>query len=143
LSQLLSYIKGNKTFVQIAKKVSLVGLEECKNHLHGCILLTKGDNRTHLELCKKLKVTWKHFGQWKAIPAGKGVCEFAFSSLKRHEKGFSYWNFKFISWHSSCFCLDKRFYLGFYQTHENSIFGILAIESDFLNNTRDWYIFIF
>jgi len=46
-------------------------------------LLTKGDKMlAHLDFCKKIDVTWKHLGQWKAIPLSKEFYEFAFSSLK-------------------------------------------------------------
>jgi len=69
--------------VQIFVEVYLVGLEKCKNYLHGCILLTKGDKPlTHLDLCKKIDVAWKHLGKWKEISFGKGFYEFAFSSLE-------------------------------------------------------------
>jgi len=64
------------------KKVHFIGLEGCENHLHECILLTKGDKPlTHLDLCKKLDVAWKHLGQWKIISLNKWFYEFAFSSL--------------------------------------------------------------
>ena len=47
------------------------------------ILLKKRDKPlTHLDLCKKLDLTWKHLGQWKAISLDKRFYEFAFSSLE-------------------------------------------------------------
>lgn len=52
-------------FVQISEKVYFVG-QECKNHLHGRILLIE-ESLTLLDICKKLNVVWKHLGQWKAI----------------------------------------------------------------------------
>jgi len=72
-------IKGDMIFFQIAKEVYLVGLKECKSHLHRRILLTKENKPlTHLDLCAKLVVSWKNLGQWKAIPLGKGFYEFVF-----------------------------------------------------------------
>jgi len=51
----------------------LAGLEEYKNHLHGRIVLSKGDKSlTHLEVCKKLEGSWRSLGSWKVIPIGKG-----------------------------------------------------------------------
>jgi len=68
-------------YVHISEEIYFVGLEECKTHLHERILLTKGDRSfTRLELCKKIDLTWKHLGQWKAIQLGKWFYEFAFSS---------------------------------------------------------------
>ena len=47
--------------VQVSEEVYLIGLEECINNFHGCILLTKRDKiLTHLELCTKLDVALKH-----------------------------------------------------------------------------------
>jgi len=41
--------------VQVEEKDYLAGLEDCKNHLHGRIILSKGDQPlTHLDLTKKL-----------------------------------------------------------------------------------------
>jgi len=61
----------------------LVGLENCKTHLDGQIILSKGDKPlTHLDLTKKLQLVWKVIGPWKAIPLGKGFYEFEFSSLE-------------------------------------------------------------
>jgi len=45
--------------VQIPKEMYLMALEECKNHLHGRIMLTKGDKTlVHLEVYKKFNLTW-------------------------------------------------------------------------------------
>jgi len=67
--------------VQIPEETYMVGLEECKNHLHGKITLVKGDKSTaHLDMCKKLKLACKSVGYGKAIPLGKRFYEFAFTS---------------------------------------------------------------
>jgi len=48
-------IKENIVFVRIVEEVYLVGLEDCKNHPPGRLILTKGDKPlTHLDVCKKL-----------------------------------------------------------------------------------------
>jgi len=51
-------IKGDLIFVQIDEDMYLAGLEECKNHLHGRIVLSKG----HMDVCKKLDLVWKSLG---------------------------------------------------------------------------------
>jgi len=69
--------------VQIDEEDYLVGLADCKTHLHGQIILSKGDKPlTHLDLTKKLEPVWKTFGLWKAIPIGKGFYKFEFASLE-------------------------------------------------------------
>jgi len=61
----------------------LAGLEDCKTHLHGLTILSKGDKPlTHLDLTKKLQLVWKAIGPWKAIPLRKRFYEFNFSSLE-------------------------------------------------------------
>jgi len=61
----------------------LAGLKDCKTHLHGRIILSKGDKPlTLLDLTKKLQLVWKAIGSWKAIPLGKGFYKFEFSSLE-------------------------------------------------------------
>ena len=65
LSQLPSpSIKEDVVLVHMVEEVYLVGMQECKNHLHGCILLTKEDKPImHFDLYKKLDVGQKHLGQ--------------------------------------------------------------------------------
>ena len=61
----------------------LDGLDDCKTHLHGQTILSKGDKPlTHLDLTKKLQLVWKAIGPWKAILLGKRFYEFEFSSLE-------------------------------------------------------------
>jgi len=61
----------------------LAGLEDCKTHLHGRIIISKGDKPlTHLDLTKKMQLVWKAIGLWKEIPLRKGFYEFEFSSLE-------------------------------------------------------------
>jgi len=61
----------------------LAGLEDCKIHLHGWVILSKGDKPlTHLDLTKKLQSVWKAIGPWKTIPLGKGFYEFEFAFIE-------------------------------------------------------------
>jgi len=49
--------------VEITEEFYLASIEECKKHLYRRIWLTKRDKPpTHLDLCKKLDVVWKHLG---------------------------------------------------------------------------------
>ena len=69
--------------VRIDEVDYLDGLEDCKTHLHGRVILSKGDKPlTHLDLTKKLQPVWKALGPWKAIPLGKGFYEFEFVSIE-------------------------------------------------------------
>ena len=77
------YVKGDMIVVRIDEIEYLAGLEDCKTHLHGRVILSKGDKPlTHLDLTKKLQPVWKAIGPWKAIPLGKGFYEFEFASLE-------------------------------------------------------------
>jgi len=41
----------------------LAGLEDCNIHIHGRIILSKGDKPlTHIDLTKKLQLVWKAIG---------------------------------------------------------------------------------
>jgi len=49
--------------VQIDEEDYLAGLEDCKTHLHGQVILSKGDKSlTHLDLTKNLQLVWKALG---------------------------------------------------------------------------------
>jgi len=76
-------IKGDMIVVWIDEADYLAGLEDCKTHLHGPVILSKGDKPlTHQDLTKKLQPGWKALGLWKTIPIGKSFYEFEFASLK-------------------------------------------------------------
>ena len=48
-------IKGDMIAVRIDEADYLAGLEDCKTHLHGRVILSKGDKPlTHLDLTKKV-----------------------------------------------------------------------------------------
>jgi len=69
--------------IWIEEEDYMAGLEDCKNHLHGRIILSKGDAPpTHLDLNEKLQLVWKALGPWKVILLDKGFYEFEFSSLE-------------------------------------------------------------
>jgi len=76
-------IKGDMIVVRIDEANYLAGLENCKTHLHGRVILSKGDKSlTHLDLNKKLLPVWKALGLWKTIPLEKSFYEFEFASLE-------------------------------------------------------------
>ena len=82
-SYLLLIFKGDMVVVWVDEAHYLVGLEDCKTHLHGHIILSKRNKpHTHLDLTKKLQPVWKALGLWKAIPLGKGFYEFEFASIE-------------------------------------------------------------
>jgi len=69
--------------IRVEEEDYLTGLEDCKTHLHGRIILCKGNKPlTHLALTKRLHLVWDSIGPWKAIPLRKGFYEFEFSSLE-------------------------------------------------------------
>jgi len=76
-------IKGDMIVVWIDEVDYLVGFEDCKTHLHGRVILSKGYKPlTHMDLTKILQLVWKALGPWKAIPLGKSFYEFGFGSLE-------------------------------------------------------------
>ena len=76
-------IKGYMVVVPVDEANYLAGLEDCKTHLHGRIIVSKGDKPlTHLDLTKLLQPVWKALGPWKPIPLGKHFYEFEFASLE-------------------------------------------------------------
>jgi len=73
----------------------LVGLEDCKNHLHGRIILSKETNSLlTLMFAKNLDLAWKSLCPWKSTPLVKGFREFVFASLEDIRKFLvvGFWN---------------------------------------------------
>jgi len=99
LSQLpTSCIKGDMVVVRVDEEDYLAGLENCKTHLHGRIILSKGDKPLiDLDLTKKLQLVWKVIGPWKAIPLEKVFYEFEFSSLEDMRWGWVYGSYLLVS----------------------------------------------
>ncbi|XP_068503997.1 uncharacterized protein [Phaseolus vulgaris] len=90
-------IKGDMVVIRVDEEDYLAGLEDCKTHLHGRIMLSEGDKPlTHLALTKKLQLMLKAIGPWKAISFGKGFYEFEFSPLEDMR-----WVLEICSWELS------------------------------------------
>lgn len=76
-------IKDDELAISISKEEYAIGLESCKSHLHGRLLLTKGANPIKIEALKsKLQYLWHLAGMWDLISLGKGYYEFSFSSIE-------------------------------------------------------------
>lgn len=74
-------LKGEELAIKIPEDEYRAGLEGCKNHLHGRIILSKGDLPLKLiDFRAKLASLWKHLGHWSVIPLGKEFYEFSFVS---------------------------------------------------------------
>lgn len=57
----------------------VAGLENCEHHLHGRIVLNKGDKPlTHSEFCSKISKSSRFLVSWKEIHLGKEFYEFKF-----------------------------------------------------------------
>ncbi|XP_019429250.1 PREDICTED: uncharacterized protein LOC109336882 [Lupinus angustifolius] len=76
-------IKGEAIAIKIPEEDYQAGLQRCKNHLHGRLILSKGDNMLKfLDLKEKLAWLWCKLGKWTMISLGKGFYDFSFSSLE-------------------------------------------------------------
>lgn len=88
-------LKGNALVVKVPEDEYKVGLATCKNNLHGCLILAKGDASIHVEdLRIKLENLWKPLGSRSLISLGKGFYEFSFASMEdlRGVWAHSNWN---------------------------------------------------
>lgn len=73
-------VKGDSISIKISEEEYQKGLEGCKNNLHDCLLLAKGNKPIKSsDLRAKLSTLWKPIGQWKMIPLGRGFYEFNFA----------------------------------------------------------------
>lgn len=87
-------LKGDSILVTILEEEFLVGLDKCKNYLHGCLLLLKT-----LVLYLKLLKPRKPFVIWKLIAIGKSFFDFFFFASGGSEKGYFcrvLWSFSWI-----------------------------------------------
>ncbi|XP_019435946.1 PREDICTED: uncharacterized protein LOC109342412 [Lupinus angustifolius] len=76
-------IKGDAVAIKIPEAEYQAGLNRCKTHLHGRIVLSKGDSpMKFLDLKAKLCAMWNMIGKWNMLSLGKGFYEFSFSSLE-------------------------------------------------------------
>lgn len=67
LSQLpIPCVKGDVIAVKIPEEEYVAGMESCKNHLHGRLMVSKGDVPYRIDdLQLKLMRHWKSLSQWK------------------------------------------------------------------------------
>lgn len=76
-------LKGDEISIKILENEYLAGLEGCRNHQHGRIMLSKGNTPLKLvDLRRKLLSLWRKIGPWAIISLGRGFYEFSFSSLE-------------------------------------------------------------
>ena len=82
-------IKGDMVAIRVEEEDYLAGLEVCKTHLHGRIILCKGNKPlTHLALTKKLHLVWNVIGPWKEIPPWLMQCLKITQHYSLHDYGF-------------------------------------------------------
>ncbi|MCI73514.1 DUF4283 domain protein, partial [Trifolium medium] len=63
------YVKGDRTAILIPKEESRVGIDDCKNNLHGRIIWPKGAVMLKIDiLCSKLASGWKSLAKWGITP---------------------------------------------------------------------------
>ncbi|XP_019432836.1 PREDICTED: uncharacterized protein LOC109339775 [Lupinus angustifolius] len=76
-------IKGDAIAIKIPEEEYQAGLQRCKTHLHGRLILSKGDSPIRFtELRTKLQSLWNMIGAWNMISLGRGFYEFAFASME-------------------------------------------------------------
>ncbi|XP_019431188.1 PREDICTED: uncharacterized protein LOC109338411 [Lupinus angustifolius] len=81
-------IKGDAIAIKIPEEDYQAGLQRCKNHLHGRLILTKGDKPIKfVDLKAKLTSLWNMLGKWDMISLGRGFYDFSFSSLDDMRRG--------------------------------------------------------
>ncbi|KAF1867150.1 hypothetical protein Lal_00049579 [Lupinus albus] len=69
--------------IKILHEEYQVGLLRCKSHLHGRLILSKGDTPLKFnELKEKLTSLWSMIGKWNMISLGRGFYDFAFSFVE-------------------------------------------------------------
>ncbi|XP_019430036.1 PREDICTED: uncharacterized protein LOC109337512 [Lupinus angustifolius] len=75
-------IKGDAIAIKIPEEEYQAGLQRCKSHLHGRLILSKGDSPLRFtELRTKLQALWNMIGTWGMISLGRGYYEFSFASV--------------------------------------------------------------
>jgi hypothetical protein len=76
-------IKGEELYIKITQSEYEKGLADCKKHLHGRLLLNRGEKPiTAKELKTKLSSIWKTSGPWHLVSLGRGFYEFQFVSYE-------------------------------------------------------------
>ncbi|KAF1872450.1 hypothetical protein Lal_00016748 [Lupinus albus] len=75
--------KGDVVAVKIHEDAYQAGLKRCRSHLHGRLILAKGDQpMKFVDLKTKLMDLWSMVGKWSMISLGRGFYEFTFSSVE-------------------------------------------------------------
>ncbi|XP_019431608.1 PREDICTED: uncharacterized protein LOC109338759 [Lupinus angustifolius] len=73
-------LKRDAIAIKIIEVDYQAGLQRCKSHLHGRLVLAKGDKPLKfVELKEKLTSLWSKIGKWSIISLGKGFYDFSFS----------------------------------------------------------------
>jgi len=69
----------NNCLHRLSKDEYEKGVEDCKRHLHGRMIMSKGEKPyTAKELYLKLSKLWKLSGHWKLVSLGRSFFEFEF-----------------------------------------------------------------
>ncbi|XP_019451901.1 PREDICTED: uncharacterized protein LOC109354000 [Lupinus angustifolius] len=76
-------IKGDSIAIKIPEAYYQEGIKRCKTHLHGRLIMSKGDTPLKFtNLISKLVTLWNMIGKWSMVSLGKGFYEFSFTSLE-------------------------------------------------------------
>ena len=76
-------VKGDTVVVTIPEDEYKRSLAECKNNLHGRLILSKGTKLPRVQkLYDQLRKQWTPLASWRIVPIGRGYFEFNFSSIK-------------------------------------------------------------
>lgn len=75
-------LKGDRLAISIPEEKYQLGVETCKHHLYGRVVWTKGTTPLTVVNLSKLLELWPKIGNWEITSLGKGIFEFAFSSLE-------------------------------------------------------------
>ncbi|OIW07807.1 hypothetical protein TanjilG_31999 [Lupinus angustifolius] len=76
-------IKGDAIAIKIPEEEYQAGLQRCKTHLYGRLILSKGDTPIKFnELRAKLQGLWTMIGTWSMISLSHGFYDFSFSSVE-------------------------------------------------------------
>ncbi|MCH79558.1 NBS resistance protein [Trifolium medium] len=82
-------VKGDSVCITLTQQEYERGIEGCKNHFHGRLVMSKKDKPiTSRDLFAKLRVIWKDFGLWHLVPLGRGYFEFQFSNSEDEHKAW-------------------------------------------------------
>jgi len=78
-----SSLKGDDMAIKIPENKYKFNLESYKNHIHGRLILSKGDPPPKLQdLRDKMNILWKPLCKWGLVSLGRGFYEFVFSFME-------------------------------------------------------------